>query len=81
MLIVVKGLLDNVVADVLWARAVLLTSPVVATVALSMTIPMAIASDVLLDKATIGVSGIAGALAIVAGFCTVALADPRPPDE
>lgn len=30
-LLVLKGLLDNVLSDYLWARAVLLTSPTVAT--------------------------------------------------
>ena len=37
-LIVVKGLLDNVLSEYLWANAVLLTSPAVATVGLSLTV-------------------------------------------
>ena len=45
VLLIVKGLFDNVLSDYLWARAVLLTSPTVATVGLSLTVPMAIASD------------------------------------
>lgn len=40
-----KGLFDNVLADYLWARAVVLTSPTVASVGLALTIPMAVASD------------------------------------
>lgn len=44
-LLVVKGLFDNVLSDYLWARAVVLTSPTVATIGLSLTIPMAIFSD------------------------------------
>ncbi|CAI5727537.1 hypothetical protein KXD40_005623 [Peronospora effusa] len=45
LLIGVKGLFDNVLSDYLWARAVLLTSPTVATVGLSLTVPMAIVAD------------------------------------
>ena len=43
-----KGLFDNVLSDYLWARAVLLTSPTVASVGLSMQIPMAAAVEVAL---------------------------------
>ena len=49
-LIVLKGLVDNVLSDYLWAWAVLLTSPSVATVGLSLTIPMAAASQLLLPS-------------------------------
>ncbi|CAI5735282.1 unnamed protein product [Hyaloperonospora brassicae] len=45
LLIIVKGLFDNVLSDYLWARAVLLTSPTVATVGLSLTVPLAIVAD------------------------------------
>ncbi|KAG2516807.1 hypothetical protein BBO99_00006534 [Phytophthora kernoviae] len=45
LLIGVKGLFDNVLSDYLWARAVLLTSPTVATVGLSLTVPLAIVAD------------------------------------
>jgi solute carrier family 35 protein F5 len=40
--VMLNALFDDVIADYLWARSVLLTSPTVATVGLSMTIPMAI---------------------------------------
>jgi hypothetical protein len=40
-----QAIFDNVVADYLWARAVILTSPTVATVGLSLTIPLAFISD------------------------------------
>ncbi|KAG7380180.1 hypothetical protein PHYPSEUDO_007660 [Phytophthora pseudosyringae] len=45
VLIGIKGLFDNVLSDYLWARAVLLTSPTVATVGLSLTVPLAIVAD------------------------------------
>lgn len=47
-LIVVKGLVDNVISDYLWARAVLLTSPTVSTVGLSLTVPLAMLSDLII---------------------------------
>ncbi|KAI9922541.1 hypothetical protein PsorP6_001114 [Peronosclerospora sorghi] len=45
LLIGVKGLFDNVLSDYLWVRAVLPTSPTVATVGLSLTVPLAIVTD------------------------------------
>jgi len=48
--LVAKGLFDNVLADYLWARAVMLTTPTVATVGLSLTTPLAFTSDVILRK-------------------------------
>lgn len=42
-----QGFLDNVVSDYLWARAVLLTSPTVTTVGLSLTIPLSAICDII----------------------------------
>ena len=50
-LVVAKGLVDNVLSDYLWARAVLLTSPTTASVGLSMQIPLAAVTEVLLGAA------------------------------
>ena len=46
-LIICKGLVDNVLADLLWAQAVLLTSPTAATVGLSLTVPLAMIADMI----------------------------------
>lgn len=48
-LVVIKGLFDNVLSDILWAMAILLTSPTAATIGLSLTVPLAMASDWLLQ--------------------------------
>lgn len=48
-LVFVKGLFDNALSDYLWARAVVLTSPTIASICLSLTIPMAFALDALPD--------------------------------
>lgn len=44
-LIVGKGLLDNVLSDYLWAKAVLLTTPTVATAGLTIQVPLAALVD------------------------------------
>jgi hypothetical protein len=71
-LIVLKGLVDNVLSDYLWARAVLLTSPAVATVGLSLTIPMAIASELLLPPQWMLATAPPSSLDLVACGCVVA---------
>merc|ERR1711957_319023 len=45
LFLLLKGLLDNVLSDYLWARAVVLTSATVASVGVGLTIPMAFAAD------------------------------------
>ena len=52
-----KGLLDNVLSDYLWARAVLLTSPTTASVGLSLQIPMAAFAEWVRGGAGEGVLG------------------------
>ncbi|KAI7841405.1 hypothetical protein COHA_005022 [Chlorella ohadii] len=47
-LMVAKGLLDNVLSDYLWARAILLLGPTVATAGLALQVPLAILLDGLL---------------------------------
>ena len=69
-----KGLLDNVLSDYLWARAVLLTSPTVASVGLSMQIPMAAAAEAMMgrarwmDTATAAGTMLVGCGLVMAGF-------------
>ncbi|CAB9521109.1 solute carrier family 35, member F5 [Seminavis robusta] len=76
--LVVKGLLDNVLSDYLWARSVVLTSATVATVGLGLTIPLAFLSDVLWmaqdGAAVVSLTSVAGALSVLAGFILVNIA-------
>jgi len=70
-MLVAKGVFDNVLADYLWARAVMLTSPTVATVGLSLTIPLAFISDVFQSKFHgTGMTGL-GAFLVILGFLMV----------
>ena len=50
-LCIAKGLFDNVLSDYLWARAVLLLGPTLATVGLSLQVPMAIVAEILFGRA------------------------------
>ena len=71
--IILGGLCDNVFSDYLWARAVVLTSPTVATVGMSITIPFAMLSDFLLgnNKSGVPVLSLLGAGLVVLGFALV----------
>ena len=79
-LILLKGLVDNVLSDYLWAAAVLLTSPSVATIGMSLTVPLAMISDValprewLVDPASPTIFSVCAALAVVAGFVAITAA-------
>eukprot|EP00891_Asterochloris_glomerata_P007549 jgi/Astpho2/7549/Aster-02457 len=76
---VLKGLFDNVLSDYLWARAVLLIGPTIATVGLSVQIPLAVVAEMLLKSppwlrsASSAVLILLGALAVIAGFLGVTL--------
>ncbi|CAM9384091.1 unnamed protein product [Sphacelaria rigidula] len=70
-MVVVKALLDNVLSELLWARAILLTTPTVATVGLSLTIPIAFLTDFVLHRKHPKGLAITGALLVVGGFICV----------
>ncbi len=53
------------------ARSIVLTSPTVATVGLSLTIPLAFLSDAAMGKLKGGAGEVLGALAVTAGFVLV----------
>ncbi|KAL0027142.1 hypothetical protein WJX79_010145 [Trebouxia sp. C0005] len=78
-LAVCKGLFDNVLSDYLWARAVLLIGPTVATVGLSVQVPMAVAAEGIfgtpewLHSHASAAFMILGAIAVLVGFMGVSL--------
>lgn len=71
--LVMKGLLDNVLSDYLWARAIILTSATVATVGLGLTIPLALVSDIFLMQRdeVFSFGSISGAIFVLVGFICV----------
>ena len=70
-----NGVLGTVLSDLLWLHAVLLTSPTVATVGLSLTIPMAMVADAMLHGKSYSIPYVIGALLVVIGFVLVSIAD------
>lgn len=66
-LIVGKGLLDNVLSDYLWAKAVLLTTPTATTAGLSIQIPLAAIVDTLRGHPPLLLNYL-GAASIMVGF-------------
>jgi len=76
LFLILKGLLDNVLSDYLWARAVILTSATVASVGVGLTIPMAFIADYIMgnygsDGGSIEVGDVLGALFVLSGFVFV----------
>ena len=71
----IKGLVDNVLSDLLWARAIQVTSAMFTTVGLSLTIPLAVAADALMRGLVPSPSGAVGALAIFMGFLFAAVGE------
>jgi len=69
--ILLSGFFDNVIADYLWARSVLLTSPTVATVGLTLTIPMAILIDSITKASDVSTFLLIGAASVFIGFLVV----------
>ena len=66
------GLVDNVISDYLWARAVILTSATVASVGLGLTIPMAFLADkVMGSNSQTHLGDVIGALCVLSGFVFV----------
>jgi solute carrier family 35 protein F5 len=69
--ITLNGFADTVLADYFWARAVILTSPTVATIGMSVTIPIAILTDYILKGSKATWISILGAFFVVIGFILV----------
>ncbi|XP_044503155.1 uncharacterized vacuolar membrane protein YML018C-like isoform X2 [Mangifera indica] len=69
-LIVGKGLLDNVLSDYLWAKAVLLTTTTVATAGLTIQVPLAAVVDSLMGNAPHLIDYL-GAVAVMIGFAGI----------
>lgn len=71
--LILKGLLDNVLSDYLWARAVILTSATVASVGVGLTIPMAFLADWIMgnDSRVTSSGDVIGAVFVLFGFVFV----------
>lgn len=77
-LVVGKGLIDNVLSDYLWAKAILLTTTTVATAGLTIQVPIAAIVDTLTGHAPHLLDYI-GAAAVLVGFAgiNIPVGDPQ----
>lgn len=71
--LLMNSLVGTNLSDVLWARSVVLTSPVVATLGLSLTTPLAMVVDAIFRRAHFSGAYIAGAVFVMVGFVLVNL--------
>lgn len=70
-----NALLGTVLANVLLARATMLTSPLVVVVGLSLSIPVAVASDVMRGRAELSKALLGGGVAVWVAFLGVAASE------
>lgn len=70
-IIILSNSMCSLVSDLAWAYAVLLTSPIVVTVGLSMTIPLSLVGQILLNSQTASPLYWVGALLVVLSFVFV----------
>lgn len=63
--------ISSLVSDIAWAYAVLLTSPIVVTVGLSMTIPLSLVGQMVLNSQTASPLYWVGACTVVVSFLFV----------
>lgn len=66
--LLLNALVGTNLSDVMWAKALQLTSPLVATLGLSLTVPIGMLSDMLLRGRQFSVLYISGALLVLLGF-------------
>eukprot|EP00871_Galdieria_phlegrea_P002253 jgi/Galph1/3028/GphlegSOOS_G1656.1 len=71
--LVINALIGTVLSDYLWAIAVVFTSPVLATMALSLTIPLSTCFDALGNQTQFSFLYMVGALCVFSGFIGLAL--------
>lgn len=67
-LLILNALIGTVLSEYLWARSVALTTPVIATLALSLTVPLSLVYDCLFRSLTLTTPYIVGVCLVVAGF-------------
>lgn len=71
--LILTGLLDNVLSQFFWAWGVLHTSPTVATIGLSLTIPLSILSDLTISAEPVCFAQYVAAVLVCGGFFVLTL--------
>jgi solute carrier family 35 protein F5 len=79
LFLTLNALIGTMVSELCWALAVLLTSPLVATVGLSLSIPLALLSDTVFRKLAFSWAYFVGSALVIAGFMIVNLVKDAKP--
>lgn len=79
--LLLNGFIGTVLSDWLWLQSMLLTTPLVSTLGLSLTIPFAIVFDLVMAHKTFHIAYLGGAVLTLAGFVTTTLAENKTKDE
>lgn len=66
--LILNGLIGTNLSDILWAKSVILTSPVIATLGLSLTIPLSMLADLLFKGKWHSAVYLCGAVGVTLGF-------------
>ncbi|XP_042039778.1 thiamine-repressible mitochondrial transport protein THI74-like [Salvia splendens] len=73
--ILLNGFVGSVISDYLWALSVVWTTPLVATLGMSLTIPLAMFADMLIHKRHYSAIYILGCIQVFAGFIIASISD------
>ncbi|EPS66919.1 hypothetical protein M569_07859 [Genlisea aurea] len=73
--VVANGLVGSVLSDYIWALSVVWTTPLVATLGMSLTIPVAMLADMLIHGRQYSAVYIVGSIQVFAGFVIANVAD------
>lgn len=68
LFLLINGLIGTVLSEVMWAVSIVLTTPMTTTLSLSMTVPLSLFCDKILNEKTFSREYIVGALLVIAGF-------------
>ncbi|KAL6533825.1 hypothetical protein OROHE_013658 [Orobanche hederae] len=74
-LVLVNGFVGSVLSDYIWALSVVWTTPLVATLGMSLTIPLAMLADMLVHDRHYSAVYIIGCILVFAGFIIANMAD------
>ncbi|KAI8090107.1 uncharacterized protein B0P05DRAFT_464336 [Gilbertella persicaria] len=74
LMVILNAFVGTFLSDYLWLLAMLMTTPLVVTLGISMTIPLALVGDVVFKHFVPGVQYAIGAILVVAGFFVVNIA-------
>lgn len=70
-MLLLNGLFGTVISDMLWAQSVVYTTPLIASLGLSLTIPIAMIVDVMFNQHELTMVYVVGSVLVVSGFVLV----------